>query len=61
MSEEVTHMIVKLASIITMVRKVKDEVARWMLLIKECSNGVEVVLMEGVIMRIGHGYVGVSA
>ena len=44
-----------------MVRKVKDEVARWMLLIKECSNGVEVVLMEGVIMGIGHGYVGVSA
>ena len=44
-----------------MVRKVKDEVARWMLLIKECSNSAEIVLMEGVIMRIGHGCDEVSA
>lgn len=53
---EVTHVIVKLASVITMVRKVKDEVSRWMLLIKECSNSAEVILMERIVMRIGHGW-----
>ena len=50
-----SHMVVQLASIVAIVREVEDQVSRRMLLIKERSNSTEVVLMEGVIVRIGHG------
>ena len=47
-------MVVQLAGIIGVIGEVEDEVARGMFLIEESSDRADAVLMERVVVGIGH-------
>ena len=51
-------MVVQLARIIAVFREVEDKVARRMFLIQKHSDRANVVLVERIVMRIGHSCVG---
>ena len=49
-------MIVQLASVVGVAGEVEDKVGRGMFLIKKCPYGCDTVLVEGIVMRVGHDW-----